>query len=424
MSRAYMEVHVFVVWPWAKRQKKIERYINKNFFVLDRFQPAWDHLELELGRFYGFDEGVKYPGDGPPVVYVVRVLADRAARPTSAGMNMVNPHMFDAKTKLRKWGKKTGPLNPVHGSDDQEEALDNLKRLVPRYPDFETMLNRIPGKYVILRNFEGEPDHGDVDILVENLEETVEALGAVRVDAYANFTDDEQEGLKNKHLVTVEDKIAILDFRFVGDGYLDEQWQQDILRCRVKQGVLYRPNDGDWYWTLLYHALIHKDDITKYEETLERLHPGEPHTRRHLANHMWASGYHFTQPDDPLLVMFGVIVGQVADGTGAASTAPQKGLRNKWNEGCGYVPHPGTLNVGFVGKFVVPKPHLVSSMGTIGPNGPVHVPLYFWEALINGYPCTLTGGGNLPGQVEVLAKVHLRTELGLETGDPVEVVVV
>jgi len=424
MSQAYMEVHVFVIWPWAKRQRKIERYINKNFFVLDRFQPDWEHLSLELGRFYGFDDPVEYPGDEPPKAYVVRVSADRAARLTSRGRLMVNPFLFDAKSKLRKWGGKSGHLNSVHGSDSQDEALENLKRLVPKYPDFETMLNRIPGKYVILRNFEGEPDHGDVDILVEDLEETVDALRAVRVDAYSNFTDDEQEGLKNKYLVGVEDRIAILDFRYVGDEYLDEQWQEAILRTRVKRGFLYSPNDHHWYWTLLYHSLIHKGDTTKYEETLDKL-DSSPHTRRSLARYMQGKEYRFTQPADPLLSLFGVFVGVVADGRGWASKAPQAGLQEQWEKACGYMPYPGTFNIQFDGKFVMPKPIQTSAIAVIDPvKGNGYTNLYFWNALINGYPCVLSTGGNLPGQAEILADVHLRTELGLETGDRVEVVVV
>ncbi len=422
MNKAYMEVHVFVIWPWAKRQRKIRRYIEKTFFVLDKFQPAWENFELELGRFYGFDDPVEYPGDEPPTVYTVRSVADRAARPTSRGMYSVNPLMFDAKVKLRKWGGKRGHLNSVHGSDTQEEAMHNLNRLTPRYPDFKTLLNLIPGKYMILRNFEGEPDHGDIDILVEDLEETVATLSAVRVDAYSNFVDSNQKDLKNKYLVSVDEKIAILDFRYVGDNYLDAQWAQGILDRRWKEGILYRPTDKDWYWTLLYHALIHKGDITQYKETLDRL--GSQHNRRNLAEYMGRHGYQFTQPDDPLLTLFGVFVGEVADGQGWASRAPQRGLEAQWNEGCGYTPYPGTLNIKYDGKFIMPKPKKAAAIAVVTEEGDDYTPLYFWDALVNGYPCVLTGGGNIPSQVEILADVHLRTELGLETGDRVEVVVV
>ncbi len=424
MSKAYMEVHVIVIWPWAKRQKKIERYIKDNFFVLDRFMPAnWVDKEEELGAFYGFDDPVKYPGELPPLVYVVRSLADRAARPTSTGMELVNPHLFDAKMKLRKWGGKHGRLNSVHASDTQEEALINLKRLVPRYPDFETLLSRIPGKYVILRNFEGEPDHGDVDILVENLEGVIAVTGAVRVDAYSNFTDTEQKDLKNKYLVLVGDRLAVLDFRYVGDNYLDRQWQREILDQRQKRGILYGPSDDHWYWTLLYHALIHKGDLNQYRETLERVRPRASHTRETLIRMMKIRGYKFTQPDDPLLSLFGVILGEVVDGRGWAGINPQDGLQEQWETACDFTPYPGTLNIRIDGTFVMPKPKQSSAIAVMTPDGETYTPLYFWDAFINGYPCVLSGGGNLPGQVEVLADVHLRTELKLETGDRVEVIV-
>ena len=425
MSKAYMEVHVIVIWPWASKWKKIVRYIKENFFVLDSFMPAWTDLEQELGAFYGFDDPVKYPGDLPPLVYVVRSLADRAARSTSAGIELVNPHLFDAKVKLRKWGGKHDRLNSVHASDTQEEALINLKRLVPRYPDFEDLLLLIPGKYVILRNFEGEPDHGDVDILVENLEDTVAVLGAVRVDAYSNFTDTEQKDLKNKYLVLVGDRLAVLDLRYVGDNYLDSRWQKDILRTRVKRGILYSPNDHHWFWSLLYHALIHKNDISQYEEMLERLRPRASQTRQVLVEMMGFHEYQFTQPDDPLLTLFGLFIGEVVDGRGWAGVDPQEGLQELWEKVCGYTPYPGTLNIRYDGKYIMPKPKEVGSIVIVdtdsGANAPT--PLYFWDAFINGYPCVLSSGGNLPGQAEVLADVHLRTELKVETGDRVEVVV-
>ena len=46
---------------------------------------------------------------------------------------MVNPHLFDAKMKLRKWGGKHGRLNSVHASDTQEEALSALKNAAEAY---------------------------------------------------------------------------------------------------------------------------------------------------------------------------------------------------------------------------------------------------------------------------------------------------
>ncbi len=73
----------------------------------------------------------------------------------------------------------------------------------------------------------------------------------------------------------------------------------------------------------------------------------------------------------------------------------------------------------------MPRPTQTSAIAIVGDEkGDSFTPLYFWNALINGQECVLTAGGALPSQAEVLAPVHLRTKLNLETGDALEIVVV
>ncbi len=413
-QRAHTEVNVFTVWPWAKRQNRIVRYIHKHFDIVDEYVSD----RVDMLKFYGI-EGPS-SGVGGARIFIVSTMADRMARETSKGRLFVNPHMFDAKTKLRKWGGKSGKLNSVHGSDTQDEAWMNIRETLLPYETLLGAFDEIPGEWMILRNFRGEDEGGgDVDMLVDDLESTIAALNCAAVDAYST-----PEGQKTKYVVRVGDKLAVLDIRTVDDGYLDSRWSQDVLANRVKEGGLYRPDHQDWYWTLLYHALIHKGELGKYSEVLEDLQPGADHSRAALRDYMVAQEYEYVLPKDLLVTLFGIINGKVTDGIRGASTVPQQGLQDVWRKACGYEPYPGTLNIQYDRHFAQPKPKLSATMYAKGPKGEVPVPLHFWDATINGYPVVLSYGGNQQNQVEVLAKVHLRTKLELETGDHVEVVVV
>ena len=82
--------------------------------------------------------------------------------------------------------------------------------------------------YVVLRNFEVLPDqyrskeHGDLDFLLKDLEQTVFITNATKLH-------------KDKGRVQYEIKVAgenvLVDFRYVGDNYYDENWQNNIICC-------------------------------------------------------------------------------------------------------------------------------------------------------------------------------------------------
>lgn len=375
-----IENNVFVIWPWAKKQKKIVRYIRRNFFLLDEFEGR-----TTLKDFYGLDH-LAIPVTAR--VFVVRTMYARLPRWTSTGRRPVNPFMFDAKQTLRKWGGRQGLLNSVHGSDDQAEAMDNLAKLVPRHESLKTSAQAL-----LLRAGD------DLDILVSDLEQFVKDTGAIRIDAYG-VIDVDEVNVKYKYLAHLYGKQLTLDIREPGDGYMDERWQRDILASR----------DYGQY-AQLYHDLIHK---------------GRPGDMSELLAYMDEHGYEITRPNDFWFVQFNSLIGTVVDGHGTASTAPQPGLPERWAEGCGYEPYPGTLNIRYDGRFQLPKPHHMSQIRVYYPDLEKHEDkaLYFWSARINGEPCTLTVGGNRLDEVEVLAPTNLRDKLGLETGDTVKVVIV
>ena len=110
--------------------------------------------------------------------------------------------------------------------------------------------------YVVLRNFEKLPneyisnEHGDIDLLVKDLNQTIYKTNAIKVHKDAN---------RVHYKINIAGKYVYFDFRCVGDNYYDENWQINILKNRIKSaGGFYIPSNEDHFYSLIYHALIHK----------------------------------------------------------------------------------------------------------------------------------------------------------------------
>jgi len=124
--------------------------------------------------------------------------------------------------------------------------------------------------YVILRNFECIPEayhlelHGDIDLLTNNYTDMVYITNAKKVF---------NKPYRVHHHVTIASEQIPFDFRFVGDNYYDKQWQEDILRRKVRaEGGFWRPSEQDYFYSLLYHAAIHKKQIAQdYQERLSQM---------------------------------------------------------------------------------------------------------------------------------------------------------
>ena len=111
--------------------------------------------------------------------------------------------------------------------------------------------------YVILRNFENFPDtvkdHDDIDFLVRDLDKAIYITNASKV-----FHQIDRVHYKIK----VANKDIFVDFRFLGDDYYDYNWQNNILINKVlTNNNFYRPTDENYFYSLIYHVLIHKTFI-------------------------------------------------------------------------------------------------------------------------------------------------------------------
>lgn len=110
--------------------------------------------------------------------------------------------------------------------------------------------------YVILRNFESFPvelckdSHPDIDILCRNSKKLAEQVGLVNRRGYHDQV----------HYIVEIDGINVdVDLRSVGDGYYDRKWEETILKTKVvHKELFYVPNLENYFYSLLYHALVQK----------------------------------------------------------------------------------------------------------------------------------------------------------------------
>ena len=125
-------------------------------------------------------------------------------------------------------------------------------------------------EYIVLRNWESLPNdllhdtHKDVDMLVSNLTDASYILNAKKV-----FPEEHRV----HYHVMIENEPVPFDLRYVGDNYYDIKFEQDMLDTRVKNtGGFYTPNINNHFYSLLYHAYIHKNGFKdKYKIRLSDL---------------------------------------------------------------------------------------------------------------------------------------------------------
>ncbi len=340
------ELHLVIIWEKAAHyREEIIADLRVHFEVLQVYEVVWsrERFSRNLSRFYGKklpngSEKETHCGTGPFTLIVFRDhKVNYGERKTSAGLVHVNTNVFDAKTSYRTW---TGGGHKVHATNSQDETIHDLLLLLGMdlyqfesehshtwdgsveklstdligtqgWPNLESLfsvLNKLV-KYVVLRNFDYLPveyhigDHGDIDILTDNYEDICHIANAQKVF---------RKGCRVHYTVDVNGQRIPFDFRYVGDGYYDTMWQRNILESReLSPHGIYVPNDENYFYSLFYHATVHKRKIaTDYEERLQKLaHASgieipsdifEDHNK--IRSFLWAflqaRGYEFTSPSD------------------------------------------------------------------------------------------------------------------------------
>ena len=288
------ELHIIIIWYNARyEEEKIIKDIKKSFIIKSKYLITWSENKAyeNMSRFYAiksrYAKGkLKHCGSGEFVLLVVEDLTpEYKIRTTSDGEVKVNVNLFDKKTLYRKWtggGHKIHTTNSITETNHNlamffgmtyDEYKTNLKNESKEYTlkqdligsngwdSFEVLFSVLNStlEYVVLRNFEGFFDnikfdeHLDIDLLVRNYKESKLVLNSQIKYPYT-------ERIVNQ--VLVSGKLVDFDLRSVNDGYMSSKWANDILKDRSLVNGYFRPNELSYFYSLLYHAKIHKEKIS------------------------------------------------------------------------------------------------------------------------------------------------------------------
>lgn len=293
------EIHIFIIWNKArKKESDIITDIKKRFKVLQIYEIHWSEQEFErnLLRLYG--NSLKNSsskkvvcGNGPFLFLVIKDENPKyEKRNTLHGEDIVNVNIFDKKIEYRKI---TEGGQRIHASNSEKEANRNIGLIVNKsITDFNeenkdikqihsdlmgskkwesleqvfTILNQSLD-YVVLRNFEELPTkynkgfEGDIDILAEDKNE---------IELITNAEKISPEKFGRRFKILIKNEKVHLDLRYVGDGYLDEEWEKLILKEKIIKNKISVPNNKNYFYSLLYHYLIQKKSLSKIH--LMKLH--------------------------------------------------------------------------------------------------------------------------------------------------------
>ncbi|MDX9868555.1 MAG: hypothetical protein RBT78_11575 [Kiritimatiellia bacterium] len=290
------QIFLFLLWE-ASRQHEAEIIddIGRHFTILKQYEVLWPQAGWvrHLEAFYGHASQVwiakaRRNGTGPFRVVIVEDPQSRYdLRDNLRGMKeLVNVNIYDAKQRYRKLIRSK---DKVHSSVNLRETRHNLavlldmtleqflRRVTPdgavehlfaapqavtgwrSLEHLFTILNEtVP--YVVMRNFEtllspqaAPSDHEDIDLMVSSRELFVAITGARRMSGKPTHVG---------HLLRVGERVVKLDLREPDDGYYAPALARDMIaRGEVRDGVIRVPCAEDHFYTLLYHALIHKQAV-------------------------------------------------------------------------------------------------------------------------------------------------------------------
>lgn len=288
-----IEIHLFIIWSNGLNKKdKILGDLKNKFDILEIYNTTWtsDKFSENLSRFYGENlpknsNKEKHCGSSTFTCIIVRDNNPTYDfRNTSKGERLVNTGLFDAKQLYRKW---TGGGHKIHATDDIVETKFQLALLfgkdydmyinmeISEYEEFDWNKNLVGSygwnsfeelfyimnltcRYVILRNFYNLDEqlnskHPDVDLLVES---------KTLVSNIINAKPTTKKAYRAQYNVLVSKRNINFDLRHIGDNYYCEKWEMLLINDRKKHKYFYIPNEGMYFYSLLYHALVHKNNIS------------------------------------------------------------------------------------------------------------------------------------------------------------------
>ena len=291
------ELHLIILWEHARyREAQIMEDIQRQFRLQACYEVTWTDtlVASNFSRFYGVNlpdksEKERECGKGPFLLLLV--WDDQPVyetRETSHGQEVVNVHLFDAKTRYRQWTKYG---HKVHATNNIKETDHDLILLLGQsYDDYlkahpeptwdghpAPLIRNISGAhgwkslreffyvfnhtvdYVVLRGEENltpqkDRQHQDVDLLVREWQNALFVMNGQELWHFPPY--------RPKMLVsTKEDGDVVFDVWMSTLGYYDAAWCRDMFATREYTGLYYRLNAVNAFYARLYHTLVRKRTV-------------------------------------------------------------------------------------------------------------------------------------------------------------------
>jgi len=341
------ELHLIIIWENGRhKEEEILRSISEKFELVEKYKVNWNKnlFGKSLTTFYGTNlppksDKEKHCGNGE---FLLITFYDNDPKydyvKTYRGKERVNVNIFSCKEKFRDL---TGGGHKIHSTNSPLETNHDLTLLLGiNYNDYElslkekfnsnkkneNIIKNVPDKiigvngwesleqlfyimnssldYVVMRNFEYLPEnrfsveHGDIDFLVNNLDQAV-------------FITNAQKLYKKRYKINVAGKDVLIDFEYVGDGSYDEKWQKKILEKKILlKKSFYVPDLEDYFYSLIYHILVHKTYIEiDYPEKIKDIYKkfsfydsnrcNFDNYLKFLEKFLSINSYQITKPRDP-----------------------------------------------------------------------------------------------------------------------------
>jgi len=303
------ELHFFIIWNNGRhKEKEILADIGEHFEILEGFDIRWNPKKAtnNFCRLFNVHQqaGQKYAEEcGKGRFLLVTVWDDHPVydvADTLDGFEWANTNVLKTAERFRaREHHKNAPT--VTTSVRPEEVNRSMTLLLgkntadylaavhtPWNGSIQKMDKDVPGadgwnnveevfyvlnntvNYVILRDVEELSQHCDpnvhqeIDILTSEPEQLLRIL---------NPPNDNPSYLRGPMAVRVGDCHILWNIRHVGDNYYCMQWEQDMLQNRVLAPEnAYGLNDEHHFYSLVYHALVHREFVPKdYYTKLQRL---------------------------------------------------------------------------------------------------------------------------------------------------------
>lgn len=322
------EYGLIVIWHnYLDKTDYVLDILSEKFIILECYEIEWTKklLYKNFYRFYGdrlATSSIKEKSSKGNKLKLI-IFEDKSPqydfRTNARGIEKVNTNLFDTKKVLRK---KLHTRFGIHGSNDEVEVNRDLALLlginlkdykskdISRWNGTTISLNRdVTGSnnwasfkeffyfinavepYVLLSNFDNYinmPEGDDIDLLVTDRDKFSYFINAKKLS----------KGIeRSNYSICVNDKIVDVDIRYIGDGYLDRNWELDCIKNRVLyDNKFYIMNNKNLYFSLSYHALVHKMEFPK--KYLEYFNLPIEEIKYKLYNFMYENNYKMLEPKD------------------------------------------------------------------------------------------------------------------------------